>query len=90
MNKRSLQIGSRKTGITVEDAFWDGLKQISTETSTSVKDLITGVDGAETTPISRLPYASSCSNFTALGKDRIAPHLAKQLCKDAQIPENFK
>lgn len=44
MNKRSLQIGSRKTSITVEDAFWDALKQISTETSTSVKDLITGVD----------------------------------------------
>lgn len=44
MNKRSLQIGSRKTSITVEDAFWDALKQISAETGDSVGDLITRID----------------------------------------------
>jgi len=42
--KRSIRVDGRKTGITLEPAFWDGLNEIAAERGVSVSDLVTGIN----------------------------------------------
>jgi predicted DNA-binding ribbon-helix-helix protein len=42
--KRSVVISGRKTGVTVEDAFWEGLKEIAEARDLTVFELIAQID----------------------------------------------
>jgi predicted DNA-binding ribbon-helix-helix protein len=42
--KHSVVVAGRKTSVSLEDAFWKGLKDIATERDMSVSDLIAAID----------------------------------------------
>jgi predicted DNA-binding ribbon-helix-helix protein len=43
--KRSIKIGDRSTSISVEDVFWDALREIAAAQGISIADLILRIDG---------------------------------------------
>ena len=43
--KRSIDIGGHKTSISLEDAFWNALKDIAHERRVTVSQLVTGING---------------------------------------------
>jgi len=42
--KRSIVIAGHKTSVSLEDAFWDSLKQIATERNLTLSDLVKLID----------------------------------------------
>ena len=42
--KRSIVIAGHKTSVSLEDAFWTGLKQIAGERKASLSDLVATID----------------------------------------------
>jgi predicted DNA-binding ribbon-helix-helix protein len=44
--KRSVRIAGRKTGVTLEDEFWEGLVEIAKERGVSPSELITSINAA--------------------------------------------
>ena len=42
--KRSVVLAGHKTSVSLEDAFWRGLKDIATTRRMSLSDLISGID----------------------------------------------
>jgi predicted DNA-binding ribbon-helix-helix protein len=42
--KRSIVVAGHKTSITLEDAFWNGLKEIASGRNITLSDLVTAVD----------------------------------------------
>ena len=42
--KRSIVIAGHKTSVSLEDAFWQGLKEIATERSLTLSDLVATID----------------------------------------------
>jgi predicted DNA-binding ribbon-helix-helix protein len=42
--KRSVMIGSHKTSVSLEEAFWDGLKEISRERGKTLSELVSEID----------------------------------------------
>lgn len=42
--KRSIVIAGHKTSVSLEDAFWRGLKEIATERDITLSDLVASVD----------------------------------------------
>jgi predicted DNA-binding ribbon-helix-helix protein len=42
--KRSIVIAGHKTSVSLEDAFWQGLKEIAGERHTSLSDLVATID----------------------------------------------
>jgi predicted DNA-binding ribbon-helix-helix protein len=43
--KRSIDIDGHKTSVTLEDAFWNTLKNIAHERGESISHLVTGING---------------------------------------------
>ena len=43
--KRSVVLAGHKTSVSLEDAFWQGLKDIATSRRTTLSDLINSIDG---------------------------------------------
>jgi len=43
--KRSVAIGGRKSSVSLEDAFWDALREIATAQGTAVGTLVSTIDG---------------------------------------------
>lgn len=43
--KRSIVIAGHKTSVSLEDAFWKGLKDIAIEHHTTLSDLVASIDG---------------------------------------------
>ena len=43
--KRSIVIGGHKTSVSLEDAFWTGLKEIAASQQSTISTLITEIDG---------------------------------------------
>ena len=43
--KRSVVLAGHKTSVSLEDAFWQGLKDIATSRRTTLSDLISSIDG---------------------------------------------
>jgi len=50
VRKRSVVIGDRKTSVTLEDAFWDALKDIAQERNASLFGLIADVESKRDRP----------------------------------------
>lgn len=44
IKKRSVVIAGHRTSVSLENAFWDGLRQIATAESKSVNQLVTEID----------------------------------------------
>ena len=42
--KRSIVVGGHKTSVSLEDAFWRGLKEIAGRRDISVSDLVAAID----------------------------------------------
>src|ERR671926_1915388 len=42
--KRSIVIAGHKTSVSLEDAFWQGLKQIANERDMTLSDLVASID----------------------------------------------
>ena len=42
--KRSIAIGGHKTSVTLEEAFWNGLKEIASDRHLTLSDLVTAID----------------------------------------------
>ena len=42
--KRSIVIGGHKTSVTLEDAFWSGLKEIAHAQDTTLSELVAKID----------------------------------------------
>jgi predicted DNA-binding ribbon-helix-helix protein len=42
--KRSIVIASHKTSVSLEDAFWEALKEVATARGTTLSDLVTSID----------------------------------------------
>jgi len=42
--KRSIVIAGHKTSVSLEDAFWQGLKDIANERQITLSDLVAGID----------------------------------------------
>jgi len=42
--KRSIVVAGHKTSVTLEDAFWNGMKEIASGRNLTLSDLITAVD----------------------------------------------
>ena len=42
--KRSIVIAGHKTSVSLEDAFWKGLKDIAVSRHTTLSDLVAGID----------------------------------------------
>ena len=44
--KRSVIINGRKTSVSLEDAFWTGLKEIAGGRNITLSDIVAAIDGA--------------------------------------------
>jgi len=42
--KRSIVVAGRKTSVSLEDAFWEGLKEIARARRVTLSDLVGGID----------------------------------------------
>ena len=42
--KRSILIAGRKTGVSIEDAFWKGLKEVAADRNMTPSDLVTTIN----------------------------------------------
>jgi predicted DNA-binding ribbon-helix-helix protein len=42
--KRSIVIAGHKTSVTLEEAFWNGLKEIASDRDLTLSDLVTAID----------------------------------------------
>ena len=42
--KRSIMLASHKTSVSLEDAFWNGLKEIARQRVTTLSDLVGAID----------------------------------------------
>ena len=45
--KRSIVVAGHKTSVTLEDAFWNGLKEIASGRNITLSDLVTAVDNSK-------------------------------------------
>lgn len=43
--KRSIVIAGHKTSVSLEDAFWRGLKDIASARNVTLSDIVAGIDG---------------------------------------------
>ena len=48
--KRSVVLNGRKTSVSVEDAFWEGLKEVAGKRLMTVSDLIANIDATRQQP----------------------------------------
>ena len=44
--KRSIVIAGHKTSVSLEDAFWESLKEIAAARDETLSDVVAGIDGA--------------------------------------------
>jgi predicted DNA-binding ribbon-helix-helix protein len=71
--KRSIVIRGHKTSVSLEDAFWAGIKKIAADRNTTVSDLV--ADIAEKRDCGNL---SSCLRLTVLEHYRARAHPAPE------------
>ena len=44
--KRSIVVGGHKTSVSLEEAFWSGMKDIAGERGNTLSDLVSEIDGS--------------------------------------------
>jgi predicted DNA-binding ribbon-helix-helix protein len=77
--KRSVVIRGHKTSVSLEDAFWAGLKEIATSRQSTLANLVTEIDehrqGANLSSAIRLLVLQF---YQDRAKERVARHLAAE------------
>ena len=63
--KRSIVAAGHKTSVSLEDAFWNSLKEIASGRNITLSDLVTAIDSERRQGICHRPFASSYSTFIA-------------------------
>ncbi len=48
--KRSIAVGGHKTSVTLEEAFWNGLKQIASDRNLTLSELVGAIDAQRLNP----------------------------------------
>ena len=82
--KRSIVIAGHKTSVSLEDAFWKGLKDIAVGRHTTLSDLVASIDTDAGTATCRRPSGCSCS--ITIGRTPTA--MAKAATASAATPPN--
>jgi predicted DNA-binding ribbon-helix-helix protein len=59
--KRSIVIAGHKTSVSLEDAFWKGLKEIAGKRDMTLSELVAAIDSERQHGNLRRPFACSCS-----------------------------
>jgi predicted DNA-binding ribbon-helix-helix protein len=69
--KRSIVVAGHKTSVSLEDAFWSGLKEIAEDRDVTLSDLVAGIDADR-----KHGNLSSAIRLFVLGRyrDQIANH----------------
>ena len=62
--KRSVVLAGHKTSVSLEDAFWRGLKDIAATRRVRLSDLVGSIDTEPNTATFHRRYGSSCSATT--------------------------
>jgi predicted DNA-binding ribbon-helix-helix protein len=72
---RSLVVAGRKTGVSVEDEFWEALKDIAKERGSTLQDLVTSISAERRNPnlssAIRLFVLNHCQEQLAARKGRM-------------------
>jgi hypothetical protein len=68
--KHSVVIAGHRTSISVEDAFWKGLKKIARDRDMALYDLVAVIDSERKHSTYHLPFACSCSTTIAASHRR--------------------
>ena len=73
--KRSVVIAGHKTSVSLEDAFWEGLREIATDRGQTLGQLVASIDEDR-----QRANLSSAIRLFVLGvyQDQLAPHQPKQ------------
>jgi predicted DNA-binding ribbon-helix-helix protein len=45
ITKRSIVVGGKKTSVSLEEAFWNGLKEIALHRNLTLSELVSAIDG---------------------------------------------
>jgi hypothetical protein len=61
--KRSILVARRKTGVSLEDAFWKGLKEVAADRNMTPSDLVTTINSKRSATTCHPPFACSCSTI---------------------------
>lgn len=69
--KRSVIIDGHKTSVSLEDAFWKGLREIAIARGATLSNLVAAIDLSVATVIYRQPFGSSCSIIIKPGQTAI-------------------
>ena len=74
--KRSIVIAGHKTSVSLEDAFWQGLKEIATERGMTLSDLVATIDtGRHAGNLSSAIRLFVLDHYRAqIGEPRTRPH----------------
>jgi predicted DNA-binding ribbon-helix-helix protein len=77
--KRSIVIAGHKTSVSLEDAFWNGLKEIAANRDTPLSDLVAAIDSAR-----QHGNLSSAIRLYVLGfyRDRFVEHEKRGRTRD--------
>jgi predicted DNA-binding ribbon-helix-helix protein len=67
VSKHSIFIARRKTSISLEDAFWDGLKEIAVARNIRLNTLLSEIDSKRQHAICRRPFG--CSYWISIKDD---------------------
>lgn len=71
IRKRSVVIGGHKTSVSLEDEFWDSIKEIAAEREQSTSDLISAVaDGRDRTNLSSALRIFTLNHYKMRGLQR--------------------
>ena len=60
VSKRSIIIAGHKTSVSIEDAFWNGLKEIAVERDMTLGELVRTIDANRNQPIYRQLFDFLC------------------------------
>ena len=63
--KRSIVLGGHKTSVSLEDAFWNGLKEIAGRRLMTLSNFVESIDRSVSKAIFRRRSGSTCWSFIA-------------------------
>jgi len=61
ISKRSIIIAGRRTSVSLEDAFWNALREIAVGRGATLSDLVASTDVAREAPQSVISHSAFCA-----------------------------
>ena len=89
--KRSIVIATHKTSVSLEDAFWNGLKEIAASRNMALSDLVSSIDserkhGNLSSAIRVYVFGNLCTQVPAGPRDPIATGLTNGSFERRETP----